>query len=374
MLNSVQDTLLLQKAEKYLSHLKGKKVAMLISGGVDSSVAMALLKHVGAEVKGYYLKIWLEDEIRFLGGDCPWEEDVKFVEEVCEKLDCEFEVVPLQKEYFEKVVSYTINEVENGRTPNPDVMCNSQIKFGSFLDYIDGKDYEFIGSGHYAYKNDLGVEMEMAPDKIKDQTYFLSYLSSEQLDKLIFPIGCFEKSEVRELAEYFDLANKNRKDSQGICFLGKLKFSEFVEHYLGKKKGDILDWDTKEKLGEHDGFYFYTKGQRKGIGLGGGPWYVVEKDVEKNIVYVSNEYFQDDKPRNVLGVSEFNWFDDRFSGNLKDLKVKLRHGEQMYTVVDASGDEDYVDITIDQNDQGIASGQFAVFYSGSRCIGSGVIQ
>lgn len=370
----VQDSLLLQKAEKYLGHLKGKKVAMLISGGVDSSVSMALLKHVGAEVKGYYLKIWLEDEIRFLGGDCPWEEDVKYVEKVCTELDCDFEIVPLQKEYFDKVVSYTINEVENGRTPNPDVMCNSQIKFGSFMDFIAGKDYDFVASGHYAYKNKAGVSMEMAPDKIKDQTYFLSYLSSEQLNKLIFPIGCFEKSEVRELADMFNLANKDRKDSQGICFLGKLKFSEFVEHYLGKKKGDILNWDTKEKLGEHDGFYFYTRGQRKGIGLGGGPWYVVKKDIEKNIVYVSNEYFEDDKPRDELSISEFNWFDESYVGNLVGLEVKLRHGEKMYEIVAASGDEDYLDIKINESDQGIAPGQFAVIYENGKCLGSAVIQ
>jgi tRNA-specific 2-thiouridylase len=374
MVKLAHDSLLLQGAEKYLGHLKGKRIAMLISGGVDSSVAMALLKHVGAEVKGYYLKIWLEDEVRFLGGDCPWEEDVEYVEKVCEKLGCEFEVVPLQKEYFKKVVSYTINEVENGRTPNPDVMCNSQIKFGSFLDYISEKDYDFIASGHYAFKNDSGVEMKMAPDEIKDQTYFLSYLISDQLERLIFPIGCFEKSEVRELADHFDLANKDRKDSQGICFLGKLKFSEFVEHYLGKKPGDILDFDTGEKLGEHDGFYFYTLGQRKGIGLGGGPWYVVEKDIEKNIVYVSNKYFKDDKPRDEFSLAEFNWFDGSHTGDLNGLEVKLRHGEKMYQILEASGDEDYMDVKINESDQGIAPGQFAVFYENGKCLGSAVIQ
>lgn len=373
MNTSVQDKLL-KKAERYLGHLKGKRIAMLISGGVDSSVAMALLKHVGAEVKGYYLKIWLEDEIRFLGGDCPWEEDVKFVEKVCKELKCEFEIVPLQKEYFDKVVSYTINEVENGRTPNPDVMCNSRIKFGSFMDYVDEKDYDFVASGHYAWKNRAGSEMKMAPDLVKDQTYFLSYLGKEQLENLVFPIGCFEKEEVRILAEYFDLANQDRKDSQGICFLGKLKFRDFVEHYLGTRKGDILNYDTKEKLGEHDGFYFYTRGQRKGIKLGGGPWYVVEKDTDKNIVYVSNEYFEDDKPRDELSVSEFNWFDESQIGNLVGLDLKIRHGEQMYKITEASGDEDYIDIKINESDQGIAPGQFAVFYKDGVCVGAGVIQ
>jgi tRNA-specific 2-thiouridylase len=372
---SAQD-LLLKKAKDYLGHLKGKQIAMLISGGVDSSVAMALLKYVGADVKGYYLKIWLEDEVRFLGGDCPWEEDVQYVEKVCSALDCEFEVIPLQKEYFDKVVSYTINEVKNGRTPNPDIMCNSQIKFGSFMDYIKNMDFDFVASGHYAHKNQTGTRMRMAPDKIKDQTYFLNYLKNEQIEKLIFPIGCFEKNEVRLLAEHFDLANKNRKDSQGICFLGKLKFRDFVEHYLGVKKGDIMNFDTNEKIGEHDGFYFYTVGQRKGIGLGGGPWYVVDKDIEKNIVYVSNEYFKDDKPRDKFELGEFNWFLDGVKCNdLIGLEVKLRHGEQTYKVDSAQiVSESRWEIKIDEGDQGIAAGQFAVFYEDGLCIGGGVIQ
>lgn len=368
--------LLLKKAKDYLGHLKGKKIAMLISGGVDSAVAMALLKHIGADVKGYYLKIWLEDEVRFLGGDCPWEEDVKYVEKVCDGIGCEFEIVPLQKEYFEKVVSYTINEVKNGRTPNPDIMCNSQIKFGSFLDFVSDGDFDFIASGHYAKKNQAGSEMFMAPDMIKDQTYFLNYLNKDQIEKLIFPIGCFEKFEVRELAEYFNLANKDRKDSQGICFLGKLKFRDFVEHYLGVKKGDIVNFDTGEKLGEHDGFYFYTVGQRKGIGLGGGPWYVVRKDIEKNIVFVSNEYFDEEKTRDSFEVAEFNWFMENVSSEkLVGCQVKIRHGEQKYNVLDVSE----VDgggwlVKIDNEDQGIAAGQFAVFYKDQLCIGGGVIQ
>ena len=202
MNTSVQDKLL-KKAERYLGHLKGKRIAMLISGGVDSSVAMALLKHVGAEVKGYYLKIWLEDEIRFLGGDCPWEEDVKFVEKVCKELKCEFEIVPLQKEYFDKVVSYTINEVENGRTPNPDVMCNSRIKFGSFMDYVDEKDYDFVASGHYAWKNRAGSEMKMAPDLVKDQTYFLSYLRKEKEFSMLEALKRQINQDIETAKQYF---------------------------------------------------------------------------------------------------------------------------------------------------------------------------
>ncbi len=374
MLKSVQD-ILLKKASNYLGDIQGKKIAVLVSGGVDSSVALALLKHFGADVKAYYLKIWLEDEVRFLGGDCPWEDDMKFVEGVCDDIGCEFEIVPLQKEYFDKVVSYTINEVKRGRTPNPDVMCNSRIKFGAFVDYMEDKEYDLIASGHYAWKSDKGQEMKLAPDNIKDQTYFLSYLKDEQIENLIFPIGCFEKNEVRELAESFDLINKNRKDSQGICFLGKLKFRDFIEHYLGVKKGKIVDFDTGEEIGEHDGFYFYTRGQRKGIGLGGGPWYVVKKDVEKNIVFVSREYFEDDKVRNTLVVDEFNWLTKEPSlDELKECTVKLRHGEKRYGLESVERVANGLKLQIDEDDQGIASGQFVVFYKDDLCLGAGVIQ
>lgn len=369
---TTQTNSILQKAKKYLAHLEGKKVAMLISGGVDSSVALALLKEVGAEVDAYYLKIWLEDEIRFLGGDCPWEEDVKFVEKVCQRLDVKYEILPLQKEYFDKVVSYTINEVKSGRTPNPDVMCNSKIKFGSFLDKVQNENYDYIASGHYAFKSEIGVEMCLSPDEIKDQTYFLSYLKGEQLNNLIFPIGCFKKDEVRELAEYYDLVNKDRKDSQGICFLGKLKFSEFVKHYLGTKPGDIVNYDTNEIIGEHEGFYFYTLGQRKGIGLAGGPWYVVKKNIEKNIVYVSNEYFEEDKPRNEFWVEDLNMFDTKSKLD-ETLLVKIRHGEKMYEIEKIEEENGKFKISLKEDDQGIAPGQFAVFYRNKTCIGSGII-
>ena len=363
---------ILKRSQDYLQGLKGKKVAMLLSGGVDSSVALALLKYVGVDVTAFYLKIWLEDEIRFLGGDCPWEEDVKFVEKVCKNLDVNYEIIPLQKEYFQQVVAYTIEEVKKGRTPNPDVMCNSKIKFGSFVDKVKRLDFDFVASGHYAFKNRLGYELRLSEDKFKDQTYFLSFLKSEQLNNLIFPIGFLKKDEVRLLAEYFELANQDRKDSQGICFLGKLKFNDFIKHYLGEMKGKIVDFDTNTEVGTHDGFYFYTLGQRKGIGLSGGPWFVVKKDIEKNIVYVSKSYFEDDKPRNQFWVEDINIFNkgDEIQARYS---VKIRHGEKMYNIAKLEKDNERLNITIDGHDQGIASGQFAVFYEGERCIGSAII-
>ena len=347
--------------------LKSKKVALLASGGVDSSVAMALLKEEGYEVEAFYLKIWLEDELALLG-DCPWNEDLKYLEEVCKQLDVKLNIVPMQKEYFEKVVSYTINEVKNGRTPNPDVMCNNHIKFGMFLEKVP-KGFDLVASGHYAQTqivNDT-VYLKMAPDPLKDQTYFLANLNKDILKRVLFPIGKYSKLQVRQLAEKFNLANKERKDSQGICFLGKLKFNEFLEHYLGKKPGKIIDFDSKEVLGEHNGFYYHTVGQRKGLGLSGGPYYVVDKDITNNIVYVSKNYFDKNKNRNNFQISNLNLFGKALE-EVKNLKVKIRHGEKLY---DCNIKDDI--ISLSESDQGIAKGQFAVFYEDNLCLGCGVI-
>lgn len=343
--------------------LKNKKVALLASGGVDSSVAMALLKEQGFEVEAFYLKIWLEDELAFLG-DCPWNEDLEYLEKVCDQLSVKLNIVPMQKEYFEKVVSYTIEEVKNGRTPNPDVMCNNHIKFGMFLEKVP-KGFDFVASGHYAQTCEINgtTYLKMAPDSIKDQTYFLANLNKQILSKIIFPIGDYSKAEVRDLAEKFNLANKKRKDSQGICFLGKLKFNEFLEHYLGKKTGEIIDFDTQEVLGKHNGFYYHTVGQRKGLGLSGGPYYVVEKDITNNIVYVSKNYYSDNKLRNSFEITNLNLFGKQLE-DVENLSVKIRHGEKLYKCKINKNL-----ITLEESDQGIASGQFAVFYEEDICLG-----
>lgn len=342
------------------------KIAVLVSGGVDSSVALKLLKDQGHDVTAFYLKIWLEDELAFLG-ECPWEEDLEYVKKVCEMVDVPLEILSMQKEYFDKVVGYTINEVENGRTPNPDVMCNNNIKFGLFFDKIDDS-YEKVATGHYAQVEEINGRwfLKQAPDAIKDQTYFLANLSQEQLSRAMFPIGHLAKEEVRHLAEEFDLPNKDRKDSQGICFLGKLKFSEFLKHYLGEKQGDIVEFETGEKLGEHNGFWYFTIGQRRNIGLGGGPWFVVKKDTENNVIYISKNYFED-KKRDELNIENFNWFEGHAPEN-KDLEVKLRHGEHKYKC-SLEGNH----VKLDGDDQGIAAGQFAVFYRSDLCLGSAVI-
>ena len=357
-------------------------IAVLVSGGVDSSVALKLLKEQGHNVTAFYLKIWLEDELAFLG-NCPWEEDLSFVKQVCQDLNVDLKIVPLQKEYHAQVVKYTINEVELGRTPNPDIFCNKQIKFGAFLDYINNNyknKFDKIATGHYANICEIGNKyyLKTAPDKIKDQTYFLSYLSQEQLSKIICPIGQYSKQEVRELASKYNLANKDRKDSQGICFLGKLKFSEFIKHHLGEKSGDIIELETNKKWGEHKGYWFYTIGQRQGLGLGEGPWYVVNKDIKNNIIYISRDYFAEDKARDNFIVSDLNLINFSLEDlvNIKDLKVKLRHGPEYHkckiSILD-NNKNNKLKVNLLERDQGIAAGQFAVFYQDDICLGSGII-
>ncbi len=363
------------------------KIAALVSGGVDSSVALKLLKEQGHDVTAYYIKIWLEDEMAFFG-NCPWEKDLTFVRKICKKDKIPLKIINLQKEYFDTVVKYTIKEVKQGRTPNPDIMCNNNIKFGLFFKKIDIKKYDKIATGHYAQiiRKSNRYLLKKAPDPIKDQTYFLSNLKQSQLKKLIFPIGHLAKVEVRKLARKFKLPNASRKDSQGICFLGKIKYSEFIRHYLGEKKGEIRNFETKKKVGEHEGFWYYTIGQRKGIKIGGikdstgKPFYVVAKDTKKNIVYVSNNYHALDQKRDTLEVTKFNWFAGK-RPTKKTLKVKLRHGEHEYKAKikylgkspGKSQNKTRAQLKLNSPDQGIAPGQFVAFYDKETCLGSAVI-
>jgi tRNA (5-methylaminomethyl-2-thiouridylate)-methyltransferase len=347
------------------------KIAVLLSGGVDSSVALRLLKDQGHDLTAFYLKIWLQDEFSFLG-ECPWEEDLRYARGVCEQAGIPIEVIPLQTEYWEMVVTYTISEIKEGRTPNPDIFCNSLIKFGQFYDKID-PSFEKVASGHYAnvkFNNDK-YELSMSPDSVKDQTYFLAYLTQSQLSRALFPIGGFEKSEVRKFAHQFQLPTMDRRDSQGICFLGQIKFDEFIKHHLGEIKGDIVDIDTGKKVGRHNGYYFYTIGQRSGLGLSGGPWYVVKKDITENIVYISRENLSK-REKDTFSVGKFNWILEE-KPPADNLKVKIRHGARMYNCTLDFKDDNEAEVKLDKPDQGIAPGQFAVFYLNTLCLGSGVI-
>jgi len=346
------------------------KIAVLLSGGVDSSVALRELKKNEHDLTAFYLKIWLQDEFSFLG-ECPWEEDLKFARSVCEQANVPLEVIPLQTEYWDNVVSYTIDEIKEGRTPNPDIFCNSLIKFGKFYDKIDSS-YEKVASGHYANVEliDNKYVLKSSPDPVKDQTYFLAYLSQAQLSRALFPIGKFKKAEIRKIAKEFALPTQTRKDSQGICFLGQIKFKEFIKHHLGEVEGEIIDVDSGKVMGKHPGYYYFTIGQRSGLRLSGGPWFVVDKNVKENIIYISREN-KAIREQSEFRVGKFNWI----SGNQpvkKELKVKIRHGATFFNcTLKVNNDEGSV--KLEKPDTGIAPGQFAVFYEEDVCLGGGVI-
>ena len=349
------------------------KIAVLVSGGVDSSVALRLLKDEGHELTAFYLKIWLEDELSFLG-ECPWEEDLAYVRAVCEQAEVPLEIVPFQKEYWERVVSYTVNEVKEGRTPNPDMLCNARIKFGAFYEYIADKGFDKIATGHYAWTEveNGNTMLKMSPDPIKDQTYFLSQLSPEQVSKALFPIGNLEKSEVRKLALKYDLPNAKRKDSQGICFLGKIPFDKFLEYHLGRRPGKLIEYETGGVLGEHDGFWYFTVGQRRGIKLPGGPWYVVKKDAQTNEVFISHGAHHELVARDTFLVGGINWISGT-RPEKNELSVKIRHGAKIYPATLEYLENGNVKVVLKEKDPGVAEGQFAVFYDGPYCLGGGVI-
>jgi tRNA (5-methylaminomethyl-2-thiouridylate)-methyltransferase len=341
---------------------------------VDSSVALRLLQQSGEhDLTAFYLKIWLEDELAFLG-DCPWEEDLKYARTVCEQAGVPLRVVPLQTEYQDRVVSHVITELKAGRTPSPDILCNSWIKFGLFLDKIE-PGFDKVASGHYAQveERDSRFYLKRSPDPVKDQTYFLSRLTHEQLSRILFPIGHLTKAALREKARSLDLANKDRRDSQGICFLGKIRYPEFVRFHLGEKQGDIVNIETGEKLGEHKGVWFHTVGQRKGLGMGGGPWFVVKKDIIANIVYVAHLEKYLVHARNDFAISNVHWINEVPSDS-EHLLTKVRHSPRLERAMIRRLDADRWQVTLDQKDQGIAAGQSAVFYRDQVCLGSGVIE
>ncbi len=348
-----------------------KKCAVLVSGGVDSSVALRLIQQQGYAPTAFYLKIWLEDELAHLG-DCPWQEDLKYVEAVCKQAGVPLEVISLQKEYWDRVVTHTVSEIKAGRTPNPDILCNQRVKFGAFYDKIDAS-YEYVASGHYARLEREGdmVVLHTTDDAIKDQTYFLSHLSPEQLQRVLFPLGELTKERVRELAQEYDLPNKDRKDSQGICFLGKLKFSEFVKHHMGEQEGPLIEIETGKQMGTHKGFWFYTLGQRQGIGLSGGPWYVTGKSPQDNTIFISRAYYTDDKKRDTFNVTQCNWIVHEPTSDT--VRVKLRHGPAFNRATLKRCENGSYSVRLAERDQGLAEGQYAVFYEGTKCLGGGII-
>lgn len=397
------------------------EIAALVSGGVDSSVVVHRLKEMGYDPTIFYIRIGMEKEDGFI--DCPSEEDIEITTYIAHKYGCKFEIVPLHREYWDNVVKYTIDTVKRGLTPNPDMMCNKLIKFGAFEEKY-GKDFDRIATGHYATTTTLNqkflpelqqayrtqgwninpgfldqerfgirknmietigpddtVFMSTAADHVKDQTYFLGQISYAQLSRLVFPIGDLPKKEVRAIAEQAKLPSATRKDSQGICFLGKINYNDFIRRYLGIKIGPIIDKETGKRLGHHQGFWFHTIGQRKGLGLSGGPWYVVDKDIEQNILYVARGFQTEAQYGKTIRISGFRSMGPDILGNLADssqpaeICFKIRH------TPDFSRGKMYQEengLTIIESEtpiQGIAAGQFAVVYTPDQrlCLGSGVI-
>jgi tRNA-specific 2-thiouridylase len=349
------------------------KIAVLTSGGVDSSVAlMRLVEEGGHDLTAFYLKIWLEDEMAFLGS-CPWEEDLEFVRAVCDTAGVPLEIVSLQQEYLSTVVAYALSELEAGHTPSPDVMCNRLIKFGAFVDRV-GDRFDRVASGHHARVEKRGDihRLLRSADPKKDQTYFLCQLVQEQLARCLFPIGDLTKAEVRGEAQRLGLANADRPDSQGICFLGRVPFDDFVRHHLGDHPGEIRRASTGEVLGRHRGVWFHTIGQRRGLGLGGGPWYVVGKDLASDVIEVAHADELEVHARRSFRIASPHWIAS--PPTRSDLMVRIRHGERLdpCTVSENRDGSLTVDFT-ETTDPGVAPGQFAALYDRDECLGGGAI-
>jgi tRNA-specific 2-thiouridylase len=352
------------------------EIAALVSGGVDSSVVVHLLKEAGYEPVIFYIKIGMEDKDGYI--DCPSEEDIEITSFIARKYGCRFEVVSLHEEYWEKVVSYTIDSVKRGLTPNPDMMCNKYIKFGCFEERW-GKDFDRIATGHYATTTEINGKtwLSTAKDALKDQTDFLAQITNLQIQKLMFPIGHLLKSEVRDIAAKQKLPSAMRKDSQGICFLGKIDYNDFIERYLGKRTGKIVELETGNVLGKHNGYWFHTIGQRKGLGLSGGPWFVIRKDVKRNIIYVTNGYDPELQYGKEIHLQGFDFITEDVWGEFSDAKeitFKIRHTPDFTPgTIRRTGDLYRIEST--EKIQGIAPGQFGVVYDKDHrlCFGSGMI-
>jgi tRNA-specific 2-thiouridylase len=353
--------------------LKDKKIAVLLSGGVDSSVVVYEFASHGLHPDCFYIKIGPEEQEEW---DCSSEEDLEMATAVAARFGCKLQVIDCHKEYWNQVTKYTMDKVKSGFTPNPDVMCNRLIKFGAFDEKM-GHNYDLIATGHYAQTEIIDGKkwLVTSPDPVKDQTDFLAQIYQWQLKKAIFPIGHHIKDEIREIAEREHLINAKRKDSQGICFLGNIDYNEYVRRYLGEKKGNVIELETGKKIGEHKGLWFHTIGQRKGLGLGGGPWFVVKKDIEKNILYVSHGYDPETAYKQDFKIHDFDFLTEGITELPARVTFKIRHTPEYHPAsVEVNGDGTFT-IHSDEKIHGVAPGQFCVIYDEQhhRCYGSGEI-
>ena len=353
-----------------------KRVILGMSGGVDSSVSALLLKEAGYEVIGLFMKNWDEkDEY----GVCTATEDSEDARKVAAQLDIPFYSINFEEEYWDRVFTYFLNEYEKGRTPNPDVMCNQEIKFNAFLDYALKLEADYIAMGHYAQVEDRDGHYYLlrGEDNNKDQSYFLSRIGQEALSRTLFPIGHLQKSEVRKLAEEHNLYTAKKKDSTGICFIGERNFDEFLDRYLLAKEGDIIDVDGN-KLGKHSGLIHYTLGQRRGIGIGGigtgEPWFVAGKNLKKNILYVAQgEKHPALYSTSLIGESP-SWILEKAPNTPLICTAKFRYRQKDIPVTVDILDNGELHIKYDYPVKAVTPGQVAVLYQDEVCLGGSIIK
>lgn len=354
-----------------------KRVVIGMSGGVDSSVAAILLKKQGYDVIGLFMRNWDSSMNNdFLGNPnlnepiCPQEQDYNDALNVCEKIGISLHRVDFVKEYWDYVFTYFLDELKHGRTPNPDIMCNKYIKFDMFLKEAKKLGADYIATGHYARM--INGELYRGVDNNKDQTYFLSQLSKEQLQDVLFPVGELNKAEVRKIAEEYGLITAKKKDSTGICFIGERNFTKFLENYLPNQPGDVLDIKTGKKVGEHIGLMYYTIGQRRGLNIGGSKerMFVVGKDLNKNILYISygdNEYLISDS----CMIDQVNFNTDK---RPTKCTAKFRYRQPDNDVTLEYLDDGTIKVHYPQGVKSVTPGQACVLYLGEQCLGGGIIK
>lgn len=356
---------------------KDTRVVVGMSGGVDSSVTALLLKEQGYDVIGIFMKNWDDTDEN---GVCTATEDYKDVAKVAAQIGIPYYSVNFEKEYWDRVFEYFLAEYRAGRTPNPDVMCNKEIKFKAFLDYAMELGADYVATGHYARveTDENGVtHMLRGVDDNKDQTYFLSQLSQEQLSKTMFPLGAMEKSEVRAIAERAGLATAKKKDSTGVCFIGEKNFKQFLSNYLPAKKGNMVTLDGEIK-GQHDGLMYYTIGQRQGLGIGGGgatqePWFVVGKDLTTNTLYVGQGFHHPALYAEALEASQIHFTTNQDIPQKFTCTAKFRYRQKDVPVTVHLLEGNRAKVVFDEPVRAITPGQAVVFYDGAQCLGGGLI-
>lgn len=343
-----------------------KKIVYVgMSGGVDSSVSAVLLQEQGYKVVGAYMKNWSRD---LPGMKCPWAEDLADAKRVAVRLGIDFKVFDFETEYKHKVVDYMLTEFQAGRTPNPDIMCNQEVKFKLFYDVAREHGADYIATGHYAQTD--GTNLLKAVDENKDQTYFLYRISTEAVQHTLFPVGHLTKPEVKELAAKYGLDNAYKKESMGVCFVGEVGIADFLKEYLETEPGPIVDQDTGKTLGYHEGAILYTIGQRRGLGLGGGlPYYVVGKEMETNTVFVSRNLNSHRLWTTELKLDSVIIRDKSLLPGDQKVEVRLRHRAPL---VPARFIEDK--LIFEQEIKRPAAGQSAVIYTEDVCLGGGIIK